>query len=165
MVLEKSGITVKVVTSLASTRANLASSTAATLDLVQFVATELGGEVLDFLAERHLATLALTSPDEPLHVTPVGFSWDDELQIARVITFAAARKVRLISRNTAVRAALTQVDGGRWLTLYGEATVCDDPAVNADAELRYAIRYQPPNSRGNDRRTIQVKVDRIIGRC
>jgi hypothetical protein len=132
---------------------------------VQYVVNELPAPVLDFLHERHLATLSLTSIDHPLHVTPVGFTWDDETAIARVITFAPSKKVRLLEGHGPLRAALSQVDGGRWLTLYGEAVVTAAAAVNADAERRYAARYRPPGDRGADRRTIEIAVDRVVGRC
>lgn len=122
-------------------------------------------EVLSFLAERHLATLSLVHGDGELHVTPVGFSWDNESATARVITWAEAKKVRLIEANASLTAALGQVDGGRWLSLHGRATVSADPTVNADAERRYAARYRPPKDRGADRRTIEIQVDRIIGRA
>jgi len=135
--------------------------------------SNLSPEVIEFMTERHLATLslaipALASSAQPLHVTPVGFSYDASTQTARVITFAGAKKVRLIERHSPdgpIAAALSQVDGGRWLTLYGAATVTADPEVNADAERRYAARYRPPGDRGADRRTILVAVDRIVGRA
>ena len=126
---------------------------------------DLSPEALAFLTERHLATLSLIDATGQLHVTPVGFTWDNDTQIARVITFAAAKKVRIIEASSSVVAALSQVDGGRWFTLHGAATVTADPAVNADAERRYAARYRPPGDRGADRRTIEVAVRRIVGRC
>lgn len=126
--------------------------------------TNLSAEVLTFMSERHLASLSLTTDDEPLHVTPVGFTYQADKRLARVITFAASKKVRLIEQGVHVQAALSQVDGGRWLTLYGRATVSADPAVNVDAEQRYAQRYRPPGDRGADRRTIVIEIDRMIGR-
>ncbi len=127
---------------------------------------DLSAEARLFLAERHLATLSLVGADGSLHVTPVGFTWDDETQTARVISFARAKKVRLIAAaDEPVVAALSQVDGGRWFTLHGLATVTADPAVNADAERRYAQRYRPPGDRGADRRTIELVIDKIVGRC
>jgi hypothetical protein len=89
-----------------------------------------------FLSERHLATLSLVSADGSVHVTPVGFTWDNEAQVARVISFAQAKKVRLIDAGGPLIAALSQVDGGSWFTLYGTATVTADAVVNADAERR-----------------------------
>ncbi len=118
---------------------------------------------LAFLTERHLATLSIVAADGSLHVTPVGFTWDDDTKIARVITFAGSKKVRLIESAGSVVAALSQVDGGRWFTLHGSATVTADPATNADAERRYAARYRPPGDRGSDRRTIELAVTSIVG--
>lgn len=126
--------------------------------------SNLSPEVLTFLTERHLASLSLTTSSMPLHVTPVGFSYDNDDRLARIITFASAKKVRLIEEAGSASAALSQVDGGRWLTLYGTATVSADPAVNADAEQRYAARYRPPGDRGAERRTIIVNVERMTGR-
>ena len=125
---------------------------------------DLSPDALAFLAERHLATLSLVTPAGGLHVTPVGFTWDHETQTARVITFAASKKARIIQDSGSVTAALSQVDGGRWFTLHGEATVTADPEVNADAERRYAARYRPPGDRGADRRTIELAVHKIVGR-
>lgn len=126
---------------------------------------DLSPDALAFLAERHLATLSLIDAGGELHVTPVGFSWDNETQTARVITFAAAKKVRIIEASGSAKAALSQVDGGRWFTLHGTATVTAEPAINADAVRRYAERYRPPGDRGADRRTIELAVHRIVGRC
>jgi F420H(2)-dependent biliverdin reductase len=117
-----------------------------------------GPEVLDFLAERHLATLTTLRPDGTPHVVPVGFTYDPGERIARVITFAGSAK----ARHGAGRAALCQVDGRRWLTLEGEARVTDDPAAVADAVARYAGRYRVPKERP-DRVAIEIAVDRILG--
>ena len=125
---------------------------------------DLSPEDLTFLSERHLATLSIVAADGSLHVTPVGFTWDDDTQIARVITFAGSKKVRLIEAAGTVIAALSQVDGGRWFTLHGAATVTADSTTNADAVRRYAARYRPPGDRGADRRTIEVAVSSIVGR-
>jgi len=132
---------------------------------VRYPPDDLPAEALGFLAERHLATLSLIAGDATLHVTPVGFSWDNEAGVARVITFAASKKVRIIEAEGSVTAALAQVDGGRWFSLHGLATVTGDMAVNADAERRYAARYRPPGDRGVDRRTIEIAVTKIVGRC
>lgn len=126
--------------------------------------SSLSPEILTFLQERHLASLTLVGADGLPHVTPVGFTWDEASGLARVITFAGARKTRLLEAHGSMQAALCQVDGGRWLTLTGLATVSADPEVNADAEARYAQRYRPPGDRGADRRTIEVDVTAVLGR-
>jgi len=121
-------------------------------------------EALEFLVERHLASLTLVTTDGMPHVTPVGFSWDNDRGIVRVITFAGAKKARLLVDDGPLAAAVCQVDGGRWLTMSGPATVTADPTVNKDAERRYAERYRPPGDRGDDRRTIEIQVQTVLGR-
>ena len=124
----------------------------------------LSDEVLTFLAERHLATLTTLRPDGSPHVVAVGFTWDDDAGLVRVITFATSRKARNVSAGVAPRAAVCQVDGGRWLTLEGTAEVTSDPVRVAEALGRYAERYRPPRERP-DRVAIEIRVDRVLGRA
>ena len=49
---------------------------------------DLTPEMIRFLRERHLATLTTLRPDGSPHVVPVGFTYDEEKQVVRVITFA-----------------------------------------------------------------------------
>ena len=157
--------------------------------------TELPPEALAFLTERHLATLSIPRQGRSPHVTPVGFTWDDDAATARVITFADAQKVKLIQNLTqkaeagraaeggklaeggrAVEAgraaeatemaqvALCQVDGGRWLALEGEARVHSEKSRCAEGVRRYAERYRQPKDRGDDRRVIEISVQRVSGR-
>ena len=122
----------------------------------------LGPEVLDFLAERHLATLTTLGADGSPHVVPVGFTYDDQTRLARVITSGDSVKARNAGRPGA-RAALCQVDRARWLTLSGPIRVDRDPDAVADAERRYAARYRPP--RENPKRVVLIlQVTRITGR-
>jgi F420H(2)-dependent biliverdin reductase len=123
----------------------------------------LGEAALAFVAQRHLATLTTLRPDGTPHVTPVGFTWDAERGLARVITFASARKARNVSARPGGRAVLCQVAQRQWLTLEGAATVSDDPARVADAVRRYAERYRQPGERP-DRVVIEIAVDRVFDR-
>ena len=120
-------------------------------------------EVTSFLADRHLATLTTLRPDGSPHVVAIGFTWDAEAQLVRVITFAPSRKARNLVASPGSRAAVSQVDGARWLTLEGTASVTDDPAQVAEAVRRYAERYRQPGERA-DRVAIEIRVDRILGR-
>jgi F420H(2)-dependent biliverdin reductase len=124
----------------------------------------LSDDVLTFLAERHLATLTTLRPDGSPHVVAVGFTWDDDAGVARVITFAPSRKARNVAARPGARAAVCQVDGGRWLTMEGPAVVTDDPVRVAEAVGRYAERYRPPGPR-DDRVAIEIAVDRVLGRA
>lgn len=119
-------------------------------------------EVLAFLGEYHLASLTTARPDGSPHVVPVGFSYDAEARVARVITWAGSKKARNVA-TAGGRAAVCQVDGGRWLTLEGSATVTDDPVRVAAAVEGYAGRYRQPGER-DDRVAIEIAVDRIMGR-
>lgn len=115
---------------------------------------------LAFLAERHLATLATLRADGSPHVVPVGFSWDDAAKVARVICSRGSVK----ARNAALggRAALCQVDGRRWLTVEGVASLRTDAESVADAERRYAARYRTPRP-NPERVVLEIAVDRILG--
>ena len=124
--------------------------------------------VLDFLAERHLATLTTLRPDGTPHVVAVGFTWDDAAGLVRVITDGASRKARNAESGAGDpvrgRAVVCQVDGARWLALEGSVRVARDAAAVAEAVARYRERYREP--RPNPTRVaLEVTVDRVLGRA
>jgi PPOX class probable F420-dependent enzyme len=116
---------------------------------------------LEFLAEYHLASLTTLRADGSPHVVPVGFSYDPDEQLVRIITFEGSQKVANARRGG--RAAVSQVDGGRWLTLEGTITASTDPERVAAAIAGYAARYRQPGER-EDRVALEIAVDRILGR-
>lgn len=102
----------------------------------------LNPEQLVFLTERHLATLTTLRPDGTPHVVPVAPTWDAGAGRLLITTQDGSAKVRNVEASTGpARVAVCQVDGGRWLTLEGTATVSRDPRVVADAERRHAVRH------------------------
>jgi F420H(2)-dependent biliverdin reductase len=115
---------------------------------------------LAFLSERHLATLTTLRADGSPHVVAVGFSFDAASGVVRVITFAGSRKARHAAAGG--RAAVCQVDGGRWLTLEGPVRLVTDPEDVAVAVAGYTARYRPPKER-TDRVAIEIGVDRVLG--
>ncbi|MFC7595603.1 PPOX class F420-dependent oxidoreductase [Terrabacter sp. GCM10028922] len=121
---------------------------------------DLSPEALDFLTVRHLATLTTLRPDGSPHVVPVGFTWDPEASVARVITSRGSRKAR--NAAAGCPAVLCQVDGRHWLSLEGTATVMADPAAVTDAEQRYAARYRQPRP-NPERVVIVVDVQTVLG--
>ena len=93
-------------------------------------------------------------------MVPVGFTWDAEHGIARVITSGTSRK----ARNAALggRAVLCQVEGRSWLSLEGTTRVLTDSESVSNAEQRYAARYRVP--RANPQRVVvELTVDRVLG--
>lgn len=118
--------------------------------------------VLAFLTERHLATLTTLRPDGTPHVVAVGFTWDGEAGLARVITNGTSRKVAHV-RAGSPRAVVAQVDGARWLSLEGVPSVIEDPSRVAEAVRRYAERYRVP-AENPHRVVIEIGVDRVLGR-
>ncbi|MEW1954570.1 TIGR03618 family F420-dependent PPOX class oxidoreductase [Terrabacter sp. NPDC080008] len=121
---------------------------------------DLSPEALEFLTVRHLATLTTLRPDGSPHVVPVGFTWDAECSIARVITSGASRKARNAAAGCA--AVLCQVEGRHWLSLQGTARVLDDAEEVADAVERYAARYRQPRP-NPERVVIAVDVTSVLG--
>lgn len=118
----------------------------------------LSDDAITFVTERHLATLSTLHPDGSIHVVAVGFTYRDG--VARVITSGESRKVANILADG--RASLSQVDGVRWLTLQGMATIARDPeSVQLGVDL-YAERYRQP--RVNPLRVvIELEVQKVLG--
>ncbi|MET9326847.1 PPOX class F420-dependent oxidoreductase [Tsukamurella sp. NPDC003166] len=121
---------------------------------------ELNADALAFVTERHLASLVTLRADGTPHSVAIAFTYDPVARVARVITSGDTQKARNAARGG--YAALTQVDGPRWLTLEGPARVLSDAESVRDAEARYAVRYKPP--RENPKRVvIEVTVARVLG--
>ena len=65
-------------------------------------------------------------------------------------------------RNGQDRVAICQVDGPRWSTVEGIATVHDSPDKVAEGERLYAARYRVP--RPNPARVvIEISVTKVLG--
>ncbi|GAA4474691.1 F420-dependent biliverdin reductase [Rhodococcus olei] len=121
---------------------------------------DLTDEALAFLTDRHLASLTTLRRDGTPHVVAVGFTWDPERHLARVITNGGSQKA--LNAHRGGYAAVTQIDGPRWLTLEGDARVSDDPDDVAEAVARYAHRYRPPRENPT-RVVIEIRVRRALG--
>lgn len=119
-------------------------------------------EQREFITEHHLASLTTLRSDGSPHVVPVGFTYDLEHAVVRVITFASSMKAKHAARGG--RAAVSQVDRGRWLTFEGLVRLSDEPSVVARAVEAYAERYRQPKIR-EDRVVVEIVVDKIMGRA
>lgn len=113
---------------------------------------------LEFVRERHLATLSTVRTEGRLHVVAVGFTWHGGL--VRIITSRRSQKVLNALRDG--RGAVGQVDGARWLSLSGAITMRDEPDEVRLAERLYAERYRTP--RPNPERVVLViEPDALLG--
>ncbi|AVH57464.1 MULTISPECIES: pyridoxamine 5'-phosphate oxidase family protein [Streptomyces] len=121
---------------------------------------------LSFWRERHLCTLTTLRPDGSPHVVPVGVTYDPGAGLARVITNKSSAKAGhvLAAGPDGARAAVCQVDGRRWATLEGRATVSVDPVRIAEAERRYAERYGREPSPNPARVVIEIELSAAMGR-
>lgn len=116
----------------------------------------------EFLTQRHLGTLTTLRSDGTPHVVAIAFTVHPEEGLVRIISSDGSQKVTNVDRSG--RAAVCQVDGPRWLTLEGPATVRRDPESVATAVTAFEGRYRP--ARENPRRvTIEIEVDRVLGRA
>ena len=117
-----------------------------------------------FWAERRICLLTTLRPDGTPHLVPVGATLELATGIVRVITRRHSRKVANIraAGPDGARAAVGQVDGGRWCTVEGVAVVREDPDSVADAERRYSQRYRVPEP-NPERVVIEIGVRRLLG--
>ncbi|MES4890352.1 TIGR03618 family F420-dependent PPOX class oxidoreductase [Streptomyces sp. NPDC096012] len=120
---------------------------------------------LAFWRERHLCTLTTLRPDGSPHVVPVGVTYDPGARLARVITSGASAKAShvLAAGHEGARVAVCQVDGRRWATLEGRARVRTEPERVAEAERRYAERYERTPRPNPARVVIEIEVERALG--
>ena len=119
---------------------------------------ELTAAGIEFVRERHLATLSTMAPWGGIHSVPVGFTLHDGL--LRVITSRQSQKVRNVRRDGT--ATISQVEGARWLAFSGTANVHEDTAEIALAVALYAERYRQP--RVNPQRVaIHLESSRLMG--
>lgn len=127
-----------------------------------FQSSDLTSSQLEFMRENYLATLTTLRPDGSPHVVPVGFTFDIDNNIVRVITFAKSMKARHAAQGG--RAVVSQVDRGRWITLEGTVRLRTEAEIIAKAVEAYAGRYRQPKVR-EDRVVIEITVDKVMGRA
>ncbi len=127
-----------------------------------FQSSDLTSSQLEFMRENYLATLTTLRPDGSPHVVPVGFTFDIDNNIVRVITFAKSMKARHAAQGG--RAVVSQVDRGRWITLEGTVRLRTEAEIIAKAVDAYASRYRQPKVR-EDRVVIEITVDKVMGRA
>lgn len=121
---------------------------------------DLSPEAHEFLSEYHLGTLSTVRRDGSPHVVAVGFTIDVGGGLARVITRRASQKARNSARGG--RAAVSHVDGRRWLTFEGAVRLLTDEGSVREGERRYGLRYRVPTP-NPERVVVAIEVDRVLG--
>lgn len=121
---------------------------------------ELSEDAHEFLSTYHLGTLTTLRADGSPHVVAVGFTVDTGGGLARVITRQGSQKARNAARGG--RAAVSHVDGGRWLTFEGPVRLLTDAESVREGERRYALRYREPRP-NPERVVVAIEVDRVLG--
>ena len=129
---------------------------------MSFQSSDLSESQLEFIRENHLATLTTLRADGSPHVVPVGFTFDADNNIVRVITFAKSMKARHAAQGG--RAVVSQVDRGRWMTFEGTVRLRTEADIVAKAVEAYAGRYRQPKVR-EDRVVVEITVDKVMGRA
>lgn len=114
-----------------------------------------------FLTERHLASLTTLREDGTAHVVAIAFVYDPDDGIVRIITRDGSVKVRNVERRG--WAAVSQVEGGRWLTLEGPAVVVREPQRVTAAVTAFESRYRPTTP-DPERVAIEITVNHVMGR-
>ncbi|MEU5680006.1 MULTISPECIES: TIGR03618 family F420-dependent PPOX class oxidoreductase [Streptomyces] len=119
-------------------------------------------EFTAFWQERRVCFLSTPRADGTPHLVPVGVTYDHATRTARVITSRGTAKVRNVERAASPVVAVGQVDGRRWSTLEGVATVRYDAEAVRDAEARYTARYRRPRA-NPERVVVEIAVRRFLG--
>ena len=129
---------------------------------MSIVRPQLTATQIDFVRENILATLTTLRADGSPHVVPVGFTYDPDQNLVRVITFAKSMKARHAAQGG--RAVVSQVDRGRWITIEGAVRLRIEADIVARAVEAYADRYRHPKGR-EDRVVIEILIDKVMGRA
>jgi len=116
----------------------------------------------EFWRERRLCMLTTRRPDGTPHLVPVGVTVSDDFSRAWVISRRNSVKVRNV-RTGDQHVAVSQVDGGRWSTLEGLATVLEDAESVRGAEDRYAVRYRRQPAPNPQRVVVEIDLTRRLG--
>lgn len=119
---------------------------------------ELTDAALEFLRERHLATLSTIGRDGRIHSVPVGMTYLDG--VVRVIGGRGSQK--FVNAQRSGRASVSSVDGARWISFEGPARVLTDAEAVARAVELYAARYRQPRP-NPERAVLEIAVERVLG--
>lgn len=119
---------------------------------------DLTADAAAFTTEYHLAILSTFASDGSIHAVAVGFTVEGDT--VRIITSDRTQKVLNVERGR--RATVAQVDGRRWISFAGAASIEREPDAVAHAVELYARRYRQPRENPS-RVVIAIAVDKVMG--
>jgi len=93
-----------------------------------------------FLDEPHYAVIATINESSMPHLTAIWY----QLQGDEVLMNTAAGRLKHRNLQRDPRLSICVVDGERYVTLYGRATLIDDRAQAQADDLQLADRYEGP---------------------
>ncbi len=119
----------------------------------------LSSSQIALLGRMRNAILATTGPHGSPHLAPVWYLWDGEA--VRISTLRTTQKVADILRDPRVALCVDDQVAGEYLTIYGVATVVDNPEV---AELTWPLlsRYHHPDEASARWSRIDAQRSRVL---
>ena len=114
----------------------------------------------EFLSTRAFGSLNSIDKTNNLHTAVVGFHFDKNKKIIRIISQKKSIKVKNIIQNNNV--SLSQIRDNKWLSFIGTATIKYDQESIKLASDAYTLRYEKP-SENPDRIAIEISVKKILG--
>ena len=114
----------------------------------------------EFLSTRAFGSLNSIDETNNLHTAVVGFHFDKNKKIIRIISQKKSIKVKNIIQNNNV--SLSQIRDNKWLSFIGTATIKYDQESIKLATDAYTLRYEKP-SENPDRIAIEISVKKILG--
>lgn len=117
----------------------------------------LTDDAFSFLREYHLAILSTLGRSGRVHAVPVGFTYEGG--VVRVIGSRGTQK--FVNAQRSGRASVASVDGRRWISFEGAASVTEDADAVAHAVELYTARYRAPRVNPN-RVALEIQVDKVL---
>ncbi len=114
----------------------------------------------EFLSTRAFGSLNSIDKTNNLHTAVVGFHFDKNKKIIRIISQKKSIKVKNIIQNNNV--SLSQIRDNKWLSFIGTAIIKYDQESIKLATDAYTLRYEKP-SENPDRIAIEISVKKILG--
>jgi general stress protein 26 len=113
-----------------------------------------------FLATTSFGALSSIDVKGSLHTAVVGFHFNKDEKIIRIISNKDSQKVKNIQKNNQL--SLCQVSGNKWISFFGTGIIHTTQQKVKEATNAYASRYQEPGD-STERIAIEIKIEKMLG--